>query len=186
MCPSSWPGFCKWGRCASHSSAKSEQEILEEMFKKICKQCPVKEEIHTDDKQCAESCEGCLVRSVYLEDLRSKQGEQRWMMILKHNGYGKNISFFVQPGDQRHRISSRHSISTGVINFHILIGTRWSLMLCEGRLQFDGGLFLCNPACISPLRHGEKRCRIGYLVPVRVLLLPPGRGDFWWQPDSMI
>ena len=77
MCPSSWPGFCKWGRCALHSSAKSEQEILEEMFKKICKQCPVKEEIHTDDKQCAESCEGCLVRSVYLEDLRSKQGEQR-------------------------------------------------------------------------------------------------------------
>jgi len=55
--------------------ASSEQEILEEMFKKICKQCPVKEEIHTDDKQCAESCEGCLVRSVYLEDLRSKQGE---------------------------------------------------------------------------------------------------------------
>jgi len=49
------------------------------------------------------------------------------------------------------------------------------MIFCEGKLQFDDGLFICNPACISPLRSCGTRCRIGYLVPVRVLLLPPGR-----------
>lgn len=48
--------------------------------------------------------------------------------------------------------------------------------LCEGILQFDDGVFFCNPACRSPLRPGETLCRIGYRVPKKVLLLPPGRG----------
>lgn len=49
--------------------------------------------------------------------------------------------------------------------------------LCDGYLNFDSGIFFCNPACISPLRPGGKICRIGYRVPKKVLMLPPGRGD---------
>lgn len=48
----------------------------EEFFKKICSQCPIKEEIPVDDERCAESCEGCLTRSVYLESLRTSSSKE--------------------------------------------------------------------------------------------------------------
>lgn len=48
--------------------AKAERKWV---LKETCRQCPVREEIQTDDPRCAESCEGCLVRMVCGEPLRS-------------------------------------------------------------------------------------------------------------------
>lgn len=43
------------------------------VLKEICQQCPVREEIPTDDPRCAESCEGCLVRTVCGEPIYASE-----------------------------------------------------------------------------------------------------------------
>ena len=83
MCPSSWPGFCKWERSAPHSSAPSGQEIIYQIEFHLPSQCPsIKErqlaykDFEGDNESwCSLSDSPMLKDGDMIQILRSKQGE---------------------------------------------------------------------------------------------------------------
>jgi len=56
--------FYKAPTLTDPSRCEKAAQAREKVLKACCKDCPISNEIPTDDGRCAESCEGCLVRSV--------------------------------------------------------------------------------------------------------------------------